>query len=70
MDSHVRSCSNELWDVVVYEFKPINPDHMTLREFYDRQPNATSWEKIRSAHHRDLHNQVSELESTKEIWDI
>jgi hypothetical protein len=69
MESHLRSCSEEIWDVVVKGFKVIDSDNMSPREYYDRQLNATACEKIQSALHRALHNQVSDLESAKELWD-
>ena len=69
MESHLRSCSEELWDVVVHGFNPNDPNNLTPREYYDRQLNATARDKIRSAVHRALHDQVSDLDSAKELWD-
>ena len=69
MESHLRSCSEELWEVVVRGYNPVDPTNLTSREYYDRQLNATARDKIRSAVHRSLHDQVCNLESAKELWD-
>ena len=69
MESHLLSCSEELWEVVVQGYSPVDPTNLTGREFYDRQLNATARDKIRSAVHRALHDQVSNLESAKELWE-
>ena len=69
MESHLRSCSEELWEVVVNGYNLVNPNNLTGREFYDRQLNATACDKIRSAVHRTLHDQVSNLQSAKELWE-
>ena len=54
---------------MVNGYNPVNPNNLTGREFYDRQLNATAHDKIRSAVHRALHDQVSNLESAKELWE-
>ena len=36
MESHLRSCSEELWEVVVNGYNPVNPNNLTGREYYDR----------------------------------
>ena len=69
MESHLRSCSEELWEVVVQGYSPVDPTNLTGREYYDRQLNATAYDKIRSVVHRALHDQVSNLESAKELWE-
>ena len=47
MESHLRSCSEELWEVVVQGYSPADPTNLTGREFYDRQLNTTARDKIR-----------------------
>ena len=69
MESHLRSCSEELWDVVICGFKPVDPSNLTPRERYDRQLNATARDKIRSVVHRPLHDQICGYDSAKDLWN-
>ena len=70
MESHIRSCSVELWEIIVEGLKkPNDPSHLSSREFYDRQLNASARDKIRSAIHRKLLDQVNDIDSAKVLWD-
>ena len=70
MESHFHNCSVELWEIIVEGLKkPHEPNNLSPREFYDRQLNASACDKIRSAIHRKLLDQVIDIESAKELWD-
>ena len=70
MESHIRSCSVELWEIITDGYlKPNDPTKLTSTEFYNRQLNASARDKIRSAIHRKLLDQVNDIESAKELWD-
>ena len=69
MESHLRSCSIELWEIVCTGFHPHDPNNLTTGEYYNRQLNATACDKIRSAIHRTLHDQVSDIPTAKDLWD-
>ena len=36
MESHLRSCSEQLWEVVVQGYSPVDPTNLTGHEYYDR----------------------------------
>ena len=66
MESHIRSCSVELWEIIVSGVKePQHPTNLSSREFYERQLNETARDKIRSAIHRKLLDQVNDITSAK-----
>src|SRR4051812_21766398 len=69
MESHLRSCNIELWEIVCTGFHPHDPKNLTPGEYYDRQLNATACDKIRSAIHRTLHDQVSDIPTAKDLRD-
>ena len=70
MESHIRSCSMELWEIVADGYmKPKHPTNLTSTEFYNRQLNASACDKIRSGIHRKLLEQVNDIDSAKELWD-
>ena len=69
MESHIRSCSEELWEIIVDGYKmPHDPTKFTSTEFYNRQLNASTRDKIRSAIHRKLLDQDNDIDSAKELW--
>jgi hypothetical protein len=70
MESHIRSCSVEMWEIIADGYlKPKDPTKLTSTEFYNRQLNASARDKIRSAIHRKLLDQVNDIDSAKELWD-
>ncbi|KAK1682427.1 hypothetical protein QYE76_043275 [Lolium multiflorum] len=70
MESHVRSCSVELWEIIVHGYRePQDPIRLTSTEFYNRQLNASARDKIRSGINRKLLDQVNDIDSAKELWD-
>ena len=70
MESHIRSCSVELWEIIVDGYrKPQDPARLTSTEFYNRQLNASARDKIRSGINRKLLDQVNDIDSAKELWD-
>ncbi|KAM0832404.1 hypothetical protein ACQ4PT_064926 [Festuca glaucescens] len=70
MESHIRSCSMELWEIIVDGYrKPQDPVRLTSTEFYNRQLNASARDKIRSGINRKLLDQVNDIDSAKELWD-
>ncbi|KAK1693423.1 hypothetical protein QYE76_010120 [Lolium multiflorum] len=70
MESHIRSCSVELWEIIVDGYrKPQDPVRLTSTEFYNRQLNASARDKIRSGINRKLLDQVNDIDSAKELWD-
>ena len=69
MESHLRSCSVELCEIVCTGFHPHDPNNLTPGEYYDRQLNATACDKIRSVIHLTLHDQVSVIPTAKDLWD-
>ena len=43
MESHIRSCSVELWEIIANGYmKPRDPMKLTSTEFYNRQLNASA----------------------------
>ena len=70
MESHIRSCSVELWELIVHGHRePQDPTRLTSTEFYNRQLNASARDKIRSGINRKLLDQVDDIVSAKELWD-
>ena len=70
MESHIRSCSVELWEIIADGYmKPRDPMKLTSTEFYNRQLNASACDKIRSGIHRKLLDQVNDIDLAKELWD-
>ncbi|KAK1664604.1 hypothetical protein QYE76_052763 [Lolium multiflorum] len=70
MESHIRSCSVELWEIIVHGYRePQDPVRLTSTEFYNRQLNASARDKIRSGINRKLLDQVNDIGSAKELWD-
>ncbi|KAK1650391.1 hypothetical protein QYE76_068196 [Lolium multiflorum] len=70
MESHIRNCSVELWEIIVNGYrKPQYPLKLTSIEFYNRQLNASACAKIRSGINRKLLDQVNDIDSAKELWD-
>ncbi|KAK1620846.1 hypothetical protein QYE76_026363 [Lolium multiflorum] len=70
MESHIRSCSVELWELIVHGYpEPQDPTRLTSTEFYNRQLNASARDKIRSGINRKLLDQVDDIVSAKELWD-
>jgi hypothetical protein len=69
MESHLRSYSEGLWEVVVQGYKPLDPNDLSPRDKYNRQLNASAWDKIRKGIHRELHDQVKNIESAKNLWE-
>ncbi|KAK1667802.1 hypothetical protein QYE76_055961 [Lolium multiflorum] len=70
MESHIRSCSVELWEIIIDGYrKPQDPIWLTSTEFYNRQLNASARDKIRSGINRKLLDQVNDIDSAKELWD-
>ncbi|KAK1696091.1 hypothetical protein QYE76_012788 [Lolium multiflorum] len=70
MESHIRSCSVELWEIILHGYRePQDPDRLTSTEFYNRQLNASARDKIRSGINRKLLDQVDDIVSAKELWD-
>ncbi|KAK1605364.1 hypothetical protein QYE76_029037 [Lolium multiflorum] len=70
MESHIRSCSVELWEIIVHGYRePQDPIRLTSTEFYNRQLNASARDKIRSGINRKLLDQVNDIDSAKELWD-
>ena len=70
MESHIRSCSVEMWEIIVDGYrKPQDPIRLTSTEFYNRQLNASACDKIRSGINRKLLDQVNDIDSAKELWD-
>jgi hypothetical protein len=67
MESHIRSCSVELWELIVHGYpEPQDPTRLTSTEFYNRQLNASACDKIRSGINRKLLDQVNDIDSAKE----
>ncbi|KAK1617651.1 hypothetical protein QYE76_023168 [Lolium multiflorum] len=70
MESHIRSCSVELWEIILHGYRePQDPVRLTSTEFYNRQLNASARDKIRSGINRKLLDQVNDIGSAKELWD-
>src|SRR4051812_28055914 len=70
MESHIRSYSVDLWEIIVDGLKnPHEPNNLCPRDFYDTHLNASARDRIRSAIHRKLLDQVNDIESAKELWD-
>ena len=70
MESHIRSCSVEMWEIIVNGYrKPQYPTRLTSTEFYNRQLNASACDKIRSGINRKMLDQVNDIDSAKELWD-
>ncbi|KAK1652756.1 hypothetical protein QYE76_070561 [Lolium multiflorum] len=70
MESHIRSCSVELWEIILHGYRePQDPNRLTSTEFYNRQLNASARDKIRSGINRKLLDQVDDIVSAKELWD-
>ncbi|KAK1618233.1 hypothetical protein QYE76_023750 [Lolium multiflorum] len=70
MESHIRSCSVELWEIILHGYRePQDPIRLTSTEFYNRQLNASARDKIRSGINRKLLDQVNDIGSAKELWD-
>ncbi|KAK1603795.1 hypothetical protein QYE76_027468 [Lolium multiflorum] len=70
MESHIRSCSVELWELIVHGHRePQDPTRLTSTEFYNRQLNASARDKIISGINRKLLDQVDDIVSAKELWD-
>jgi hypothetical protein len=69
MGSHLRSCSEELWEVVVQGYKPLDPNDLSPQDKYNRKLNASARDKIRKGLHRELHDQVKNIESAKDLWE-
>jgi hypothetical protein len=69
MRSHLRCVCVELWGVVENGFTPVDEKHMTPKERIDYQLNSTALDKIRQSLKREVYDQVSSIESTKELWE-
>jgi hypothetical protein len=59
----------ELWGVVENGFTPVDEKHMTPKERIDCQLNSTALDKIRQSLKRKVYDQVSSIESAKELWE-
>ena len=47
MESHIRSCSVELWEIIVHGYRePHDPIRLTSTEFYNRQLNASARDRL------------------------
>jgi hypothetical protein len=69
MCSHLRCVCVELWGVVENGFTPVDEKHMTPKERIDCQLNSTALDKIRQSLKREVYDQVSSIESAKELWE-
>jgi hypothetical protein len=69
MRSHLRCVCVELWGVVENGFTPIDEKHLTPKERIDFQLNSTALDKIRQSLKREVYDQVSSIESAKELWE-
>ena len=60
-----------MWEIIADGYlKPKDPTKLTSTEFYNRQLiNASARDKIRSAIHRKLLDQVNDIDSAKDLWD-
>jgi hypothetical protein len=69
MRFHLRCVCVELWGIVENGYTPIEEKHMTPKERIDCQLNSTTLEKIRQSLKREVYDQVSRIESAKELWE-
>jgi hypothetical protein len=69
IQSHLRNCSEELWDMVFRGYKPVNPTSLYPHERYDHQLNGMACDRIQRDVHRSLRDQIFNLESVKELWE-
>ncbi|KAK1618366.1 hypothetical protein QYE76_023883 [Lolium multiflorum] len=68
--STLEGCSVELWEIILHGYRePQDPIRLTSTEFYNRQLNASTRDKIRSGINRKLLDQVNDISSAKELWD-
>ena len=49
MESHLKSCSMELWRIILQGYAPVFPDNLTRREEVDCQLNANALHIIQQA---------------------
>jgi hypothetical protein len=59
----------ELWGIVENGFTPVDEKHMTPKERIDCQLNSTALDKIRQSLKREVYDQVSSIESARELWE-
>jgi hypothetical protein len=69
MPSHLRFVCVELWGVVENGFPPVDEKYMTPKERIDCQLNSTALDKIHQSLKCEVYDQVSSIESTKELWE-
>jgi hypothetical protein len=67
MCSHLRCVCVELWGIVENGFTPVDEKHMTCKERIDCQLNSTGLDKIHQSLKREVYDQVSSIESAKEL---
>src|SRR4051812_8575389 len=49
MESHLKSCSIEVWNIIELGFAPVFPENMTRREVVDFQLNSSALNIIQNA---------------------
>jgi hypothetical protein len=69
MRYHLRSVCVELWGVVENGYEPVDERSMSPVEKINCQLNSTALQKIHQSLMRDTYDQVSNIESAKELWE-
>jgi hypothetical protein len=69
MSSHLRCVCVELWGIAENGFTPVDEKRMTPKERIDCQLNSTALDKICQSLKREVYDQVSSIESAKELWE-
>jgi hypothetical protein len=59
----------ELWGIVEHGFTPVDEKCMTPKEQIECQLNSTTLDKIHQSLKHEVYDQVSSIESTKELWE-
>jgi hypothetical protein len=66
---HLRCVYVELWGIVENGYTPVDEKDMPPKERIDCQLNSTALDKIRQSLKREVYDQVSSIESAKELWE-
>jgi hypothetical protein len=68
MRSHLRCVCVELWGIIENGYTPVNEKYMIAKERIECQLNSTALDKIHQSLKREVYDQVSIIESAKELW--
>jgi hypothetical protein len=59
----------ELWGIVKNVYTHVNEKYMTAKERIECQLNSTALDKIHQSSKREVYDQVSSIDSAKELWE-